>query len=79
MSFQLEAPTTVAIVQSDSTLISPPLRGLDIWADGDVKITDAGNRTVTRTFTAPFRWVVQIQKIWDTDTTVADADLDGLR
>jgi hypothetical protein len=61
------------------------LRGIDIWGDGDVKVMDVDGNIVTRTFVGisgslPFRWAVQIQKLYGigNGTTVALASLDLL-
>lgn len=82
----LESPTLLTFALSDSLPVSADgrtLRALDIWADGDVKITDTSGTTLTRTFAGitgslPFRWVLQIRQVWSTGTTVAIGNLDGL-
>lgn len=78
----LEAPTFRAVVQSDSTIISPSLRGIDLWAEGTFKLQDVlGNVYGPYTATAPFpvRITGQINKVFNTDTTIADADMVGLQ
>lgn len=82
----LESPSIVpwaAATQDGSDYIFPlnrTLRALDIWADGSVMVEDIEGNQVTRTFTAPYRWVLQIKKVLDTggSTTVDIADMDAL-
>lgn len=77
----LESPTLLTFSLSDTLSVSADgrtLRGLDIWANGDVKITDTSGEVRTRTFVAPYRWVVQIKQVWNTGTTVDISNLDGL-
>ena len=77
---QLESPTFRDFAL-DEDLGSRTLRGLDIWAEGDVHIADILDTERTRSFTAPFpvRWVIQIKKVFSSDTTVSVDDLDGLQ
>lgn len=65
----------VAIVQSDSTVYNPPLRGLYVMAAGNVKVLTANG--VTRTWACPAGfWIPDyISKVFDTDTAVADVNL----
>lgn len=79
---QLDSPTFVAIVQSD-TIDNPggSLRGLDIFADGTVSVEDIDGTTVERIFNnvAPaFRWVAQIKRVNATATTITDLQMIGL-
>lgn len=65
----------IAIVQSDATTYEPPLRGLCVQAAGDVKITT--NNGLDEVWTCPAGyWIPRyITKVWDTGTTVTDANL----
>lgn len=83
---QLTGATPVDIVQSDTTTYLPePLKAIDIFAPGDIKV-DIGDITA-RTFTFPsvgnggnypFRWwCMSVSKVYATDTTIADANLFG--
>lgn len=88
-AYDLSSPEVVVIDTSggDMTFESNrTLRGIDIFTNGDLSITDVAGETVTVTFptpedggTYPYRWIVQIKTIHDTATTIADADLVGLR
>lgn len=79
----LQAPTHVAIVQSDTVDQGNTLRGIEIWAEGTISaVTTMGYTIPTRTITAamlPFKWVGQFKRINDTGTTIADGDMSGLR
>lgn len=77
----LESPTfrelPTADAAGDYEFGARTLRGIDIWADGDVKITDVSNNTKTRTFigitgSLPFRWVIQVQKLFGTGNGTTD-------
>lgn len=81
-----DSPIPVAIVQSDTTTFNPPLAGIDVFTTGDVSILTELGVTITKTFPAvaaggsyPYRWLVRIVKVFDTNTTVADAALVGLK
>ena len=77
----LDSPTFIDITQSDTVDTTSTLRAIDIFADGALRVTDIGGTTRTQTFTnvAPvFRWVVQIRRVHNTGTTIADASLLGL-
>lgn len=68
----LQVPSLSPFVLSDTANLNPTLRGLDVWAAGNVKITDIEGNSTTRTFAAPFpvRWALQIRRVWATGTTV---------
>lgn len=70
----------VAIVQSDSTIYDPPLRGIVITATGSVKITSHGVDCTLVVAAAP--WTPpygNITKVWDNGTDVSNANLWGIR
>jgi hypothetical protein len=80
------SPIPFAVVQSDTTIFDPPLYGIDVFAPGVVAIHSPIGTVITKTFPAaadggwyPCRWVVQIRRILDTGTTVADANLVALK
>jgi hypothetical protein len=69
-------------LDEDMSLDHNTLRGIDIFADGDLHVTDIDGNEATVTFTnvAPFvRWVLQIRTIHTTGTTISIDDLVGLR
>lgn len=77
--------TVLPIVQSDTDLLSPPAKMIVILAAGDLKFTDTEGNTVTATFppqTAggayPFVLPCRISKVFDTGTTLTDAQMIGL-
>ena len=82
MDFDYSFGVPVAIVQSDSTVIAPRLKGLWInaAAAGTVKIT---SKNVTAVI--PFQIGSQvlpfgnITQVFDTDTTLTDANIFGIR
>ena len=82
MDFDYSFGVPVAIVQSDSTVIAPRLKGLWInaAAAGTVKITSKGVTAVI-----PFQIGSQvlpfgnITQVFDTDTTLTDANIFGIR
>jgi hypothetical protein len=79
-STDLSSPT-IRPFSLDEDLGNMTLRAIDIFADGDLHITDVeGNeKTVTFTGVAPcFRWVIQISKVHTTGTTIGIDDLVGL-
>lgn len=77
----------VAIVQSDSAVISPPLRAIEIFTTGDVSVRELSTgATITMTFPAaaaggayPYVWEINCDMVFATATTVADAALLGFR
>jgi len=76
----------VALTQSDSTVYEPPLRGIDVFAPGDVSIVAPQGDTITLPFPSvanggsyPYRYWCPIRQVRDTGTAVADADLRGIR
>lgn len=77
----LDSPTLVDIVQSDTVDLATSLRAIDIFADGNLTVTDIDGVTQTRNFinVAPcFRWVVQIRRVHATGTDQTNAQLSGL-
>ena len=77
----IDSPTVKAIT-FDEDLGKRTLRGIDIFSDGDLSITDIEGETVTVTIpdtAIPFRWVVQIRTVNTSGTTIAASDLLGLR
>ena len=89
-SRQRNVPTLQAIVQSDSANQSYRLGGIIVNAAGTLKVGDPLGNTFTFTFTAfvaaggvysvfPARLDLDIVKVFDTGTTIADADMIGLR
>ena len=86
MNYNLWAPFLIPIDTSagDHTF-DTCLRGVDVFAPGDVHVTDDIGNDVTLTFPTvanggcyPCRYIAQIRTIHD-DSTVADSDLIGLR
>lgn len=76
----------IPIVQSDTTIYSPPLLGLEIFTPGDVAIVTPDGTAITKTFPAvadggeyPVRWWLRIRQVMNTGTSVADAALLGLK
>lgn len=76
----MEFGSPVAITQSDSTVLDPPLKAIVITATGNVKITsggvDAALVVAAAPWTPPF---TNITKVWDTGTDVTNANLWGVR
>jgi hypothetical protein len=77
--------TIKPIVQSDTAEYSPPLKGIIILAAGDLKFDDVEGNTVTRTFVAaasggayPYTLELHIRRVYDTGTTLTDAQMIGL-
>ena len=66
---------TQAIVQSDATEYSPPLRGLYVMAAGDVKITTWDGVAEVWACPAGFYIPRYIKIVWDTGTAVTNANL----
>jgi hypothetical protein len=79
--------TRHAIVQSDTTVISPPLRAIEVFTAGDLKVREAGSGTdFTLTFPAvaagggyPYVFEGNFDKVYDTGTTILDAALLGFK
>lgn len=79
--------TRHAIVQSDTTVINPPLRAIEIFAAGALKVREAGSGTdFTKTFPVvasggfyPYVFEGNFDKVYDTGTAIADADLLGFK
>lgn len=79
--------TRHAIVQSDTTVISPPLRGIECFTTGTLKVREAGSGTTfALTLPAvadggyvPYVLEMNIDKVFNTDTSIADAALLGIR
>lgn len=90
-SRQRNVPTLQAIVQSDSANQTYRLGGIIVNAAGTLKVGDPLGNTFTFTFTEfnpaaagaysvfPARLDLDIVKVFDTGTTIADADMIGLR
>ena len=89
LNTNIYSPTAVVINTSggDQTFArNQTLLGLDVFTTGDVSIETLDGTTITKTFPTaanggcyPCRWLIQIRKIFDTATTVTDANLVGLR
>lgn len=78
--------TGVNVVSSDTTVFRPPLIGIDVFTAGDLSIVDHAGTTITRTFPTqadggsyPHRWMIRIRQVRNTDTTIVNAALLGLR
>lgn len=79
--------TRHAIVQSDTTVINPPLRAIEIFTTGDLSVREAGSGTIfTFTFPTvangglyPYVFEGNFDKVLDTGTTLADAALLGFK
>ncbi len=77
----------VAIVQSDTTVISPPLRAIEVFTAGTLKVRQAGDgEDIAVTFPTaanggsyPYTFEGNFDKVYNTDTAIADAALLGLR
>jgi hypothetical protein len=69
----------VPIVQAGNPTYNPPLRGLLVCAIGDVEVIVGGVTALIPIDTAPFIIPFYINGINGTNTTVADADLWGIR
>lgn len=89
-SRQRNVPSLQAIVQNDSANQPYRLGGIIVNAPGTLKVGDPYGNTFTFTFTAfvaaggafstfPARLDLDIIKVFDTGTTIADADMIGLR
>ena len=81
-----EAPTPVAITQSDTTVYDPPLYGVVVLATGNLSIVNEQGETITRTFPTaangggyPFTFVARIRQVLASTTTLTDAEMIGLR
>ncbi len=79
--------TRHAVVQSDTTVISPPLRALEVFAAGALKVREAGSATdFTLTLPAaaaggsyPYVLEMNIDKVYDTGTDIDNANLVGFK
>ena len=81
-NYSIYPPLCVAITQSD-TVDTLNLRGIDIYADGDLHWESPNGETFTETFTVttgptPYRFVAMIKRIYATGTTIADGNMVGL-
>lgn len=71
---------TVAITQADTDM-SEPIRSLVVFAAGDVKFRGINGTDDTWTIPSgavPYTIPVAMIRVWDTGTTVANADLRGI-
>lgn len=76
--------TTKPIVQSDTTVIDPPLKGIVLLEGGALKYRDTEGNEVTKTFPAigaggfyPFDFAMRIDMVFDTGTALTDAQMIG--
>jgi hypothetical protein len=81
---QLANRTTRPIVQSDSTVISPPLKGIVLLEGGALHYRDTAGNEVTKTFPTmagggiyPFVFEMRIDKVFDTGTVITDDQMIG--
>lgn len=80
MDFDYSFGVPVAIVQSDSTIIAPRLKGLYVTATGAVKVKSKGVDATINITSAPVVLPFgNITQVFDTGTSIADADLWGIR
>ena len=80
MDFDYSFGVPVAIVQSDSVLISPRLKGLYVTAVGSVKIKSKGVDAVIVVASVPVVLPFgNITQVFDTDTDISNANLWGIR
>jgi hypothetical protein len=79
--------TRHAIEKSDTTVINPPLRAIEVFATGTLTVREAGSGT-TFAFTipdvadggrVPYVLEMNIDQVFDTGTSIADAALLGFR
>lgn len=70
---------------SDTAILDPSLKAIDIMADGDVKVQDIEGNDQVYTIPDvagggrfPYRLYLRIQKVYTTDTTIGVTDLIGL-
>lgn len=80
LNYNLYSPTIRPFALNED-LEPYTLRAIDIFADGNLHITDHVGNEVTVTFVgvAPvFRWVVQISKVHSAGTTITIGNLIGL-
>jgi hypothetical protein len=70
------SPIMIAIVQSDTTVYSPPLMGLRINAAGTLKVR-SGGADHTLTCVAAEYMAGEFDMVYATTTDIADADLKG--
>jgi len=84
---EFTAFNTVPVVQSDETVLDPPLKGIYVFAEGDLKYRNGIGDEITLTLPAsadaggsyPFFLFGRIDKVFDTGTTLTDAQMLGLR
>lgn len=86
LNTSVHAPSLVAVTQSNTVNEPFSLRGLDIFVAGTVKVTTIDDVDIAVTFPAaaaggsyPYRWEGQIKRVWDTGTSLTDAQMVGLR
>ena len=72
------SPKMVAIVQSDTTVYSPPLMGMRINAAGTLNIRSGGADHVLTCVAAEYL-PCEIDIVYATTTDIADADLKGYK
>lgn len=90
-SRQRNVPTLQAIVQHDTNRQTYRLGGIIVNAAGTLKVGDPLGNSFTFTFTEfdpaqagaytsfPYRLDLDIDRVYDTGTTIADGDMIGLR
>lgn len=78
--------TVEPIVQSDSTVISPPLIGIVLLEGGALKFRDTVGNEVTKTFPLledggayPFFLGIRMDMVFATGTDISDDDMIGVR
>jgi hypothetical protein len=88
MNVLRDSPCAVPIVQTDvfTEVYDPPLYGIDVFAPGNLRVVLSDGSNFTKTFPTaanggfyPYRWVAQIRRVVDTNTTISNANLIGLR
>ena len=77
--------TLLPFALSDTVVLDPPLKAIDIMAEGDLKIQDIEGNDQVYVFPVaaaggayPFRLHLLIQKVYDTGTDIPIAGLIGL-
>jgi hypothetical protein len=79
--------TRHAIVQSNTTVIDPPLRGLEIFVAGTLTVREAGSKTVFELEypdqaaggSYPAILIMNIDQVRDSGTDMTDAQLLGFK
>lgn len=86
MPEQMSNLTGVAIAQSDATVISPPLKAIDLFEGGTLKVRDTSGVTHALTLptmaeggTYPYRLWLRVDMVFATDTAITDAEMLGIR